>query len=39
MEFDGEDGIVCHGTEDEGSRDGIAKSKIASETTEEDERR
>lgn len=34
MEFDGEDGIACHGTEDEGSVDGIAKDKIASETAQ-----
>jgi len=33
MEFDGEDGIACHGTKEEGCVDGITKDKIASETT------
>lgn len=38
MEFDGEDGIACHGLEDERSVDGIAKGKIASETKKDDYR-
>jgi hypothetical protein len=34
IEFDGEDGIARHGTEDEGSVNGIAKEEIVSETTQ-----